>query len=91
MMKLSERLEHWEDMSPMEFVAVRKEVAQLEEENAVLKRENERLREVHKASKVYFVHDPNRPLTETGALDKMRLQQAFVLADALLADTQEHK
>ena len=27
---LSERLEHWEDMSPMEFVAVRTEVAKYE-------------------------------------------------------------
>jgi hypothetical protein len=34
MMKLSERLEHWEDMSPMQFVAARKEAAQLEAELA---------------------------------------------------------
>ena len=31
-MKPSERLGRWEDMSPMEFVAVRREVAQLEAE-----------------------------------------------------------
>ena len=37
-MKPSERLEHWEDLSPMEFVALRREVAQLESDNVTLQR-----------------------------------------------------
>ena len=50
--KLSERLERWEDMSPMEFVAVRKEVVKLEAENAVLKRKHDAL---VKATKPMYV------------------------------------